>query len=247
MPSWTDNLQQDHRWTGRQLISIDDQTDDEVQSSMTRPRTAERSSGNTARRILIDDDALSDDDREMDDFACDMAASSPPSIASTWSIPHCQSRVGKRTLLTAEEMEDSEDGFDEQEEEDDMGPQSTEPTNPFQQLAISVPSFGEDMMMEDTGEDGRIAMSRRDFDSGRGSDENMQQVETTFGHPSKSEADLDMHTHSNQDAVDETIQHRELSPETPSGDRNEDSGRVQESQEQEDEPLFNQVIAMKRK
>ncbi|KAI5452347.1 endodeoxyribonuclease [Naganishia albida] len=176
-----------------------------------------------------------------------MAVSSQPSLGSQWPIRPFQTRGGKRTLLTAEEMEDSEDDFDEQDEEDDMKLQSSEPTNPFQQLAISIPCLGQEMMMEDTGEDGRITMSTRDSDLERRLEENMQQDGITSADPTRNETDHNVDVDAIHDIEYGSLRDRPLSPEAASQDRAEDSGRVQESEEQENELSITQVIALKRK
>jgi hypothetical protein len=244
MPSWTDNLQQDHRWTGRQLIGVDDETDDEVESSMTRPIMVERSSGNAARRMLIEDDASSDDTDNQEDLACDMALTSQLSFDSQWQTPPWQNRVGKRTLLTAEEMEDS-DEFDEQDEEDDIELESSEPSNPFQQLAISRLDNEDESAMEDTAVP--ITMSTRDFAFERDTDAVTSGVEDSPRIPSSTVTDYDVYPRTTQDMLDEDILALATAPVITSQDRAEDSGRVQESPEQEDEPSHAQVIALKRK
>jgi hypothetical protein len=245
MPSWTDNLQQDHRWTGRQLIDSDEETDDEVASSNAQPEMVERSMGNTARRILLEDDASSDDTDDQDDSAADIAASSQISLGSQWQILPSQTRAGKRTLLTAEEMDDSEDEFDEQEEKDDIEYESSGPTNPFQHLAISAPDNEEESMMEDISVP--IKMPTRDLGYERESDAVMPGAESKSRDPSEREADHDMDRGTAQDMLDDDLLALATTPVIASQDRAEDSGRVQESQEQEDEPSSSQVIALKRK
>lgn len=247
MPSWTNNLQQDHRWTGRQLIGVDDATDEEVNSEKEEPYTTQKSSGSVARRILIEDDALSEDD-DQGDSAGAMAVSSQLSLDSQWHTPPSQTRVGKRTLLTAEEMEDSEDDFQEQDEEDDIDHQFSEPTDPFAHLAISVPS-GEHELVMDTGVRRLMTSLECEPQTEKEVDIDMQHAETTLGNASNSETELelDMDLDTVQAVVDVPIQTGAKSPEIASQDRTVDSGRVQETQEQDEERSSSQAETLKRR
>jgi hypothetical protein len=251
MPSWTNNLQQDHRWTGRQLIGFDDATDEEVNSENEEPHSTQKSSGSMARRILLEADASSEDD-DQDDSACAMAVSSELSLGFQWQTPPSQTRVGKRTLLTAEEMEDSDEDFQEQDEEDDIDLQFSGPTDPFQQLAISVPS-GEDEydLILDTGDRDPKTSLDREPQTERETDIEMQQAETTpanvYASDSETELDMDMDMGTSQAVVSPPIQPLVTTPEIASQDRTMDSGRAQETQEQEQERSLDQADTLKRR
>lgn len=228
MPSWTDSLQEGHRWTGRQLIQVGYATDDELdtgdEATCERVATLGKSRGTAMKRMLLEDDASSDDDQ--DDSACEMAVSSALSLGSQWQTPPDQIRVGKRTLLTAEEMEDSDDDFQEQEEEDGADVQLGEDTTPFQQLAISVPTRDQEKMEEDTNAQHNIAITERHWIGESGMEVDMQ---------------------SSQEVPETASQLHASSPATAGQDLAVDSGRVQETLEQDDERSSNEAVAIKRR
>lgn len=249
MPSWTNNLQQDHRWTGRQLIGVDDATDEEVNSENEEPCTTQKPSGSVARRILLADDALSED-ADQDDSACAMAISSQLSLGSQWQTPPSQTRIGKRTLLTVEEMEYSDEDFQEQDEEDDNDQQFSEPTDPFQNLSISVPS-GEDELVLDTGPGDIMMDLERESPMERETDVHMQQAETSpanaYASNSETELDIDVDMNTSHAVVEGPTQTRTTSAVIASQDPVVDSGRVQETQGQDEERSSSQANTLKRR
>jgi hypothetical protein len=120
----------------------------------------ERSSTNGRKRMLMVDDTSSEEmenvipqDGEEGDIDINFQPSGSPdlSLGSQWQPLASRIRTTKRTLLTAEELDDSDDDFQEQEEES-MESQLGEQSNAMQQLSITVPTLGatttEDVVLE---------------------------------------------------------------------------------------------------
>lgn len=101
--------------------------------------------------MLLANDASSDEmenaiseEREEGDIDIDFQSSQPAnlSLGSQWQPLVSKIRNNKRTLLTAEELDDSDDDFQEQEEEASVESQVGEQSTAMQQLAITVPTLG---------------------------------------------------------------------------------------------------------
>lgn len=150
MPSWSDSLQRDHQRTRRQLIGVGDTTGDDSESDGPTPSgqvqpSCRESRPNVRRQMLLANDASSDEmqdaDEEEDENDVDLRSAADLSLASSqWQPFPSHNLIAKRTLLTAEEMEDSGDEFQEQEEEVSIESQLGEQSTAMRHLAITLPT-----------------------------------------------------------------------------------------------------------
>jgi hypothetical protein len=235
MPSWSDSLQQDHRWTGRQLIGGDDQTEDETESDVPMPSGQPHidlggSRTNGRKRMLMVDDTSSEEmenaipeERVEGDIDINLKSAGSPelSLGSQWQPLPFQLRTNKRTLWTAEELDDSDDGFQEQEEEVSMESQVGEQSTAMQQLSITIPKLDTRSTENDVMEE---------CDAGNMDGQGDMDVEMQPAHSPR-----------------DTPSPQGFRPHSIDSDVAVDSGRVQDSQEGAQEQSRNRADSLKRK
>ena len=153
MPSWSIGSQQDRRhWTGRQLIGVDNETDDESDVDVPVPSGQQHFRLQDTRRaakkrILIAGD-ISSDEAEADGLGPgggDESECSPYtllgcSFGSQRQSPSYQDRRMKRVLLTVEELNDSGDDYQEQEEGPSKDSRPSKQSSALQRLVVMTAS-----------------------------------------------------------------------------------------------------------
>lgn len=234
MPSWSDSLQQDHRWSGRQLIGVGYGAQDGSDSDVPIPSSHLNSEPqdvqtNIKKRILIASDVSSSGTDENaselegeNGFDCSLNPSPALSLGSQWQPVFSQELMTKRILLAAEEIDDSDGDFQDQEEELLMDFRLGEQSNAMQQLAITTSNL-DVMDVEDTA----IAVSQGD----------------DMAH--HRDIDVEMRSAlSARETSDETGQQQARSTMSPMA---VDNSRIQESQGVEMKPASNRADALRRK
>jgi hypothetical protein len=150
------------------------------------------------------------------------SAGSPElSLGSQWQPLPFQLRTNKRTLWTAEELDDSDDGFQEQEEEVSMESQVGEQSTAMQQLSITIPKLDTRSTENDVMEE---------CDAGNMDGQGDMDVEMQPAHSPR-----------------DTPSPQGFRPHSIDSDVAVDSGRVQDSQEGAQEQSRNRADSLKRK
>ncbi|KAJ9106754.1 hypothetical protein QFC19_003066 [Naganishia cerealis] len=129
MPSWSHSLSEEHRWTGRRLIGQDDGSDDGFdEDSRFLFRDKRKRNEHALWDVSLDDaEQNQDDEHDGDADIQEQCYTIPSSSSSPLNRESPASVTGggiqkKRTLLTLEEMEDSDEYNGEWEDDGDDYP-----------------------------------------------------------------------------------------------------------------------------